>query len=191
MPGATLSPMRRGPLLRSSVLLLLVTASGCSDNSPTVTPTRVSQQQPVSSTQPVAPAPALTATGRWVGAVQVLTCSANGVFTGACGDWRPQQDGSYGSFTLNLIDTGGSLAGDIQVSTFPLMAVRGTQSSGRVVLTARGAISASTDLGYEDWSTAIDAQQMTGEFTMRFFARQNGVTGSAQWRIRLLNVSRR
>ena len=171
-------------------MLVLLTASGCSDKPATVSPTPVSQPSAPTSPPP-SPTPQLTATGRWVGSVQVLTCAANGVFTGACGDWRPQQDGSYGSFVLNLVESGGSISGDMQVSNYPVVAVRGTRSGGRVVLTAREAINSSTDLSYEDWGTNIDGQQMSGEFTMRFFPRQNGVTGSAQWRIRLLNVSRR
>ena len=66
----------------------------------------------------------------------------------------------------------------------------GSASGNRLTISGRERLNSVVDMGYEDWNSTIDGNNMSGTFTLRFYPAQNGVRGGVSWKQNLVGVTR-
>jgi len=93
---------------------------------------------------------------------------------------------------LTLTQTGDSVSGDMDFASAWKLDVRGTIRNGRLSFSSTGTIpQQGLSFAVEGWDSGLTGTNgMSGDFTMRFWVTSGAPSGSARYKVALVNVAK-
>jgi hypothetical protein len=125
-----------------------------------------------------------------------VSCSADGVFgASTCKDFPKLSDVTSPPITtvrLTLVQTGDSVSGDMDFASAWKLDVRGSIRNGRLSFSSNGSIpTQGLTFAVEGWDSGLSGTNgMSGDFTMRFWVTSGAPSGSARYKVNLVNVTK-
>jgi hypothetical protein len=93
---------------------------------------------------------------------------------------------------LTLTQSGDSVTGDMDLAGAWKLDVRGTIRNGRLSFSSNGTIpQQGLSFAIEGWDSGLTGTNgMSGDFTMRFWVTSGAPSGSARYKVNLVNVTK-
>jgi hypothetical protein len=93
---------------------------------------------------------------------------------------------------LTLVQSGDSVSGDMDFASSWKLDVRGTIRNGRLSFSSTGTIpQQGFSFAVEGWDSGLTGTNgMSGDFTMRFWVTSGSPSGSARYKVVLVNVTK-